>query len=156
MAVVGVDEPVAGPVVVGVDGTRTSDVAVDFALREASLRGTDLLAVHGLVDPVSATVLDPDRAHELVAERLARLVERYPEVKECNDGPAPLEVKVTQEDVRNTPGAALAEHAAGAQLVVVGSSRRIGKRGLVLRSTGQHVLHRAPCPVAVVSRDHTM
>lgn len=144
MTVVGGAEPMAGPVVVGVDGTPTSDAAVDFALREASLRGTDLLAVHGLVDPVSATVLDPDRAHELVAERLAHLVGRYPEVK------------VTQEEVRNKPGAALVEYGAGAQLVVVGSSRRIGKRGLVLRSTGQHLLYRAPCPIAVVRSDHAI
>ncbi|MPZ78948.1 MAG: universal stress protein [Actinophytocola sp.] len=143
----GTDEPAAGPVVVGVDGTQTSDAAVAFAFREAALRGTDLLAVHGWTPPVSygTAALGYDRADdvaEVVAARLTGWRERYPEVP------------VTREVVPDTPGRVLLDRASGAQLVVVGSRRRVGYRGLVLRSTGQYLLDRAPCPVAVVRSDH--
>lgn len=139
----GVDEPGNGPVVVGVDGTWTSDAALDFALREASLLGTGLIAVHGLTAPVAGVgVLGRDRAEEVVAKRLSRRAACYPDVE------------VRQEVLAGTPGRVLLDLAATAQLVVVGSSRRTGYRGPLLRSTSQHLLHRAPCPVAVVRRDH--
>ncbi|MFI7680149.1 universal stress protein [Actinophytocola sp. NPDC049390] len=137
----GPDERGDGPVVVGVDGTVNSDAAIDFALREASLRGTGLVAVHGLIAPVEGNVT-PDRVAETIAERLADRGARYPEVK------------VVQEVVADTPGRALLDRAASAQLAVVGSGRRIGYRGALLRSTSQYLLHQAPCPVAVVRRDH--
>jgi nucleotide-binding universal stress UspA family protein len=128
-------EPAEGPVVVGIDGTPTSDAAVDFAFREAALHRTGLLAVHG------ATAPHPE-ADEMIAERLRCWCEQY------------REVDVTREIVPNTAGKALLDRAAGARLVVVGSRRRVGYRGLVLRSTGQYLLDHASCPVAVVRRDH--
>lgn len=51
--------------------------------------------------------------------------------------------------VRDHPARALLRYADGAQLVV-GTRGRGGLRGLVLGSTGQHLQHHAPCPVAVV------
>lgn len=132
-----------GPVVVGLDGTATSDAALDFALREASLRGTGLIAVHGLTTPgVKDTVLDRDHAHAMIAERIATRQADHPDVK------------VVEEVVLDTPGRALLGHATSAQLAVVGSRRRLGHRGLLLRSTGQYLLHQAPCPVAVVRCEH--
>src|ERR1035437_2594670 len=39
-----------GPVVVGVDGSANSEPAIAMAFEEASLRGTDLIAVHACSD----------------------------------------------------------------------------------------------------------
>jgi nucleotide-binding universal stress UspA family protein len=134
-------EPGQGPVVVGTDGTRTSDAAVAFAVHEAAVRGTDLLAVLGCPQ-TAAGGEPPGDAVETVAGWLVPWRARYPEVK------------ISQEVVLDTPGRALLGRAVGAQLVVVGSRRRVGYRGLVLRATSQLLLHHAPCPVAVVRWDH--
>lgn len=138
-----------GPVVVGVDGTPTGEAAIAFAFAEASRRGTDLVAVHTWTDLVmeaalagSAAALDfaplEAQAEELLAERLAGWQEKYPDVS------------VTRHVSRERAVTALLRYAEGAQLVVVGSRGRGGFRGLLLGSTSQHLLHHAPCPVAVV------
>lgn len=138
MVVVRGDEPGQGPVVVGVDGTPTSEEAVAFAFTEAALHGTDLVAVHAFAD--SAADFEPaqPRAYETLAERLAGWQEKYPDVR------------VTREVVRDNPSRALLHYAEHARLVVVGTRGRGGFQGLVLGSTGQHLLHHAPCPVVVV------
>lgn len=138
-----------GPVVVGVDGTPTSEAAIAFAFAEASTRGTGLAAVHTWTDLLletafagGAAALDfsvlAQRAEELLGERLAGWQEKYPDVP------------VSRHVSRERPSRALLRHAGHAQLVVVGSRGRGGFRGLLLGSTSQHLLHHAPCPVAVV------
>lgn len=149
MVVVRGEETTGGPVVVGVDGLPTSEEAVAFAFAEASLHGTELVAVHTWADALADTVLlghpepadfEPaqQRAYETLGERLAGWQEKYPDVR------------VRREVVRDHPSRALLRYADGARLVVVGTRGRGGFTGLVLGSTGQHLLHHAPCPVAVV------
>lgn len=149
MVVVRGDEPADGPVVVGVDGTQASEAAVAFAFAEASRHGAELVAVHAWAEPVLDTVLlghfepvdfEPvqQRAYETLGERLAGWREKYPEVH------------VTREVVREHPSRALLRYAEGARLVVVGTRGRGGFRGLLFGSTGQHLLHHASCPVAIV------
>lgn len=138
-----------GPVVVGVDGTPVGEAAIAFAFAAASARGASLVAVHTwtdlAVDAVlagGAAALDfaplERRAEEVLGERLAGWQEKYPD--------APVSRYVSRE--RAARG--LLRHAEHAQLVVVGTRGRGGFRGLLLGSTSQHLLHHAPCPVAVV------
>lgn len=149
MVVVRGGEPEGGSVVVGVDGLPTSEEAVAFAFAQASLLGADLVAMHTWADPVADALLlgHPDapdvepvqqRAYETLGERLAGWQEKYPDVR------------VHREVVRDHPSRALLRYAEGARLVVVGTRGRGGFTGLVLGSTGQHLLHHAPCPVAIV------
>lgn len=138
MVVVRGAEPARGSVVVGVDGTPTSETAVAFAFADASLHGTDLVAVHAWADTSPDIDSVQQRAHETLAERLAGWQEKYPDVR------------VIREVVRDHPSRALLRHAEHARLVVVGTRGRGGFQGLVLGSTGQHLLHHAPCPVVVV------
>ncbi len=142
--------PARGPVVVGVDGTPASEPAIAFAFAEAAAGDRRLVAVHTwTTSAVDAMLLGHSRAlpdfepaqqeaYEVLAERLAGWQEKYPEVR------------VAREVVRDHPANALLRYAEGAGLVVVGSRGRGEVRGLVLGSTGRHLLHDAPCPVAVV------
>jgi nucleotide-binding universal stress UspA family protein len=139
----------SGPVVVGVDGTPVGEAAIAFAFAAASARGADLVAVHTWTDLVletafagGAAALDfaplAQQAEEVLGERLAGWQEKYPDVR------------VIRHVSRERASQALLRHAEGAGLLVVGSRGRGGFRGLLLGSTSQHLLHHAPCPVAVV------
>jgi nucleotide-binding universal stress UspA family protein len=139
----------SGPIVVGVDGTPVGEAAIGFAFAEASALGADLVAVHTWTDLVldaafagGAAALDfaplEQQAEADLGERLAGWREKYPDVH------------VVRKVVRDRASRALLGHAEHAQLVVVGSRGRGGFRGLLLGSTSQHLLHHAPCPVAVV------
>ena len=131
------------PVLVGVDRSPTSEAAIEFAFEAAVARRVSLVAVHSWSD----MMLDPEMAdwdaieseeRTLLAARLAGWAEKYPDV--------PVERVVTQD----RPAHSLLARAARAQLVVVGSRGRGEFAGWVLRSVSHAVLHRSPCPVAVV------
>jgi nucleotide-binding universal stress UspA family protein len=134
------------PVVVGVDGSPTSEAATAFAFEAASLRRVPLVAVHVwrdvLVDATMAPLLDwnviDSDEREVLAERLAGWTEKYPDVP------------VRRLVARDRPARALVEESGRAQLVVVGSRGRGGFHGLLLGSVSQALLHNAHCPVAVV------
>lgn len=135
------------PVVVGVDGSPTSQAAIEFAFAAASARHVPLVAVRAWSDlPVPngwELELGPwpeiEQAQaELLEANLAEAQARYPDVE------------VKQALVRDAPTRALLEEAATAQLVVAGSRGRGGFRGLLLGSTSQALIYHSPCPVAVV------
>lgn len=143
------EERLAGPIVVGVDGSELSDLAIGFAIDEAARRRTDALAVHAYLHPVSIEPGDvvplvyeeeslKGEEERLLAESLAGWRERYPDV--------PVRRKV----VRGSAGRVLVEESKAAQLVVVGARGRGGFAGLLLGSVSHGVLHHAHCPVAVV------
>jgi len=138
-----------GPVVVGVDGTPTSEGAIAFAMAEASARGAELIAVYTWSDVLlelaftgERDALDVSRiaeeGWELLAQRMAGWQEQYPDVR------------IVREVVRERASKALLRYSETARMVVVGSRGRGGFRGLLLGSTSQHLLYHASCPVAVV------
>jgi len=151
-----VDEPAAvdGPVVVGVDGSELSDAAVTFAFEAAAARGVPVVAVHTWLDVTMAGAwttlpgtVDWDwlqaEEEKRLAERIALWQEKFPQVE------------VRPVVVRDRPWRALLEHAAGAQLVVVGSRGRGAFAGVGLGSVSQALLHHAGCPVAVARTETT-
>ncbi|MGI5239703.1 universal stress protein [Dactylosporangium sp. CA-139066] len=130
-----------GPVVVGVDGSPSSDAALAMAFEAARTRGTELVAIRAHATPPQPAVPLADlEAHERAAltASLAGWVLKYPDVKVEALVAAGRAAKVLV-GVSHT-----------AQLVVVGSRGHGGFAGLLLGSVGQQLMHHAECPVLIV------
>ena len=139
--------PAAGQIVVGVDDSDLSSLAVDFAFTHAALHGMGVVAVHAsprtpFAAPGGSRDAGSDARHEILArilaEALAGYRDKYPDVP------------VQERLVHGRPAAALVAESAGAALTVLGSRGRGGFTGLLLGSTSQSVLHHASSPVAIV------
>lgn len=140
------DAPSGRPVVVGIDGTPTSEAATAFAFEEAAARRVPLVAVHAWSLPPVRDAAAPATdagvaAHETLAERLAGWTAKYPDVD------------VRREVLQDRPVPVLIKEAGQAQLLVVGSRGRGRLAGMVLGSVAHALVHGAPCPVAVVRPD---
>jgi nucleotide-binding universal stress UspA family protein len=140
------DAASSGPVVVGVDGSETSTLAIEIAFDQASRRKVELVAVHAWRDnsDLLASVSDwPTTAaseEAVLAESLAGWTEQYPDVL------------VRRVVVQDRPVKNLVEHSQNAQLIVVGSHGRGGFAGMVLGSTSQALLHSVECPIIIARR----
>ncbi|TFD46026.1 universal stress protein [Cryobacterium sp. TMT1-2-1] len=138
-----------GPVVVGVEDDDTSDVALDFAAREAVRLGRGLVIVHawsipatlGFDDGLMIPFDDLRQAHD---EILARAAGR---IREANPG---MDVTVTLE--QGPAAQTLVDASRTAELLVVGTHGRGAVAGLILGSVSHDVLLNMPCPIAVVPR----
>jgi nucleotide-binding universal stress UspA family protein len=135
-------------IVVGIDGSRHAEAAVDFAAEEACVHKADLLVVSAweipmLVDPMAAYPAEwlermQADSESLVEAALARVKDVCPEVH-C-EGKA----------VEGHPATVLLEEGANADLIVLGSHGRGEIATLLLGSVTQRVIHSAHCPVVVV------
>lgn len=133
-------------VVVAADGTAESVPVVEFAFRQASLHGVPLTVLHCVYDTAAVLtgipasipyVADTEDASLALAESVAGLAEKYPDVR------------VSQEVVRGLVVDALAAHPRPWNLVVLGRHPVHGL-GWVTGSTAIDVMERSKCVLAVV------
>ncbi|WP_020139534.1 universal stress protein [Streptomyces sp. 351MFTsu5.1] len=138
------------PLVVGVDGSDSSLVALDWAADEAARQGLPLRLVYASLweryeDVVPARDLDrPSEqvmAENIVGTAVERVQRRSPEVKVSAD--------VVPEEAAD----ALLRAGHDASALVTGSRGRGELKGLLLGSVGLTVAARAHCPVIVVRGD---
>lgn len=137
-------------IVVGVDGSAASELALRQAICEAKAWGAELTAVAGV--PLGSgtgaiawlpAAVDHEAVLADVAEGLDVVVDRA-----LLDNPG---IDVKRHTLDGTGAALLIEFSTATDLVVVGSRGRGGFTGLLLGSTSQAVLHHAGCPVMVVT-----
>jgi nucleotide-binding universal stress UspA family protein len=128
------------PVLVGIDCSPASELALATAFDEASRREVELTALHAWSDVAVYQLpwLDwKSEAERSLAEYLAGWRERYPDVK------------VNRLIALDHPGRALIEESESAQLLVVGCHGRGGLGGMLLGSVSNTVVHAVRIPVIV-------
>lgn len=153
LAVVPLGHPPAGSIVVGVDGSSSSDGAVDWAVDQARLERRPLTLLHALnmLGPGQTTLSGPSLVGPPeVADALTRagrsvLADATRRARQRAPGLATYDV-LSQADPRN----ALLSEAARAGMVVLGSRGRGPVASLLLGSVGVAVSRHADCPVVVV------
>jgi nucleotide-binding universal stress UspA family protein len=137
----------SGRIVVGVDGSESSDRALVFALDEARLRDWEVEVLHAWFFPAIAySPYGPTpnlRESDLEAAG-AEVLDRALAAAETAGA------RVTRRLVMGGSAPALLEAAASADLLVVGTRGHGGFAGLLLGSTSQHCAHHPPCPVVIV------
>ena len=132
-------------IVVGVDGSPDSGIALRWACREASIRDAEVHAVHvcesPLHEPASYAVPAPE--HSYVADDTDMWKAVLPDL--------PPDVLVRTETAVGLVARVLLDRCEGADMLVLGSPGEvpdgIGPAGPVVRAC----LRRALCPVVVVS-----
>ncbi|WP_169796283.1 universal stress protein [Sanguibacter suarezii] len=140
-----------GRVVVGVDGSAHSDVAVRFAVDEARRRNAGVLALAVYEVPLidrwkenSIFYTDIENAARAAAEE--RLTETVARLRLPQDSGVDVEERVVQGRAAKV----LVEAGKDASMTVVGSRGRGEVRGALLGSVSQAILHHARHPVVVV------
>lgn len=133
-------------ILVGVDGTRHSRLAIEFAYRTASLWSCPLTVMHcyngGTRGAAALGASDAPGTNDeeaLTAESLAGMHEKFPDV--------PMTAHVVPG--RGAPELLAASD--GSALLVVGHHRRGPLHGLLHDTVAPTVLEHARCPVAVVT-----
>lgn len=148
-------------IVVGVDGSASSRVAVRWAAREAAMRSVPLCLIHAAPPPppampaamvwpasprTSEEVLESQeqRGRDVIADAM-QIVEHA--AHDFRPG------MVSSELMFSAPVPALVDLSKEAQLVVVGCRGRGALRRSLLGSVSAGLLHHARCPVAVVHEE---
>ncbi|MDN5764379.1 MAG: universal stress protein [Humibacillus sp.] len=137
-------------ITVGVDGSKSSMTAVQFALEEAKVRGATVRAVTAWeVDTAYAArgfpLLDEERAAQVKSATAVqdRAIER---ALQAVEDPPSIERRI----VRGRPGHALVELSADAGLLVVGTEHKGALKRVVVGSTSNHCTKYSRIPVVVV------
>jgi nucleotide-binding universal stress UspA family protein len=135
----------ASRIIVGVDGSPSSEQALRWAAEQARLTGQHVHAVIAWEFPVTYGALpvpdDVDWAEESRAILEKTVANALPETEAR---------QVVQHVVHGAPARALLDVTEGADLLVVGCRGHGGFAGLLLGSVSQHVVTHASCPVLVV------
>ena len=137
-------------IVVGIDGSQPSRLALQWAMRQAKLTGATVDAIHVWDTPAiygqTPAVVMPDvmenAAERLVADTILEVAGAHPAVP------------VRGRAVQGYPAAVLIGAAQDADLLVVGSRGHGGFVGALLGSVSQHCIHHATCPVVVIRGPH--
>ena len=138
-------------IVVGIDGSEYARAALRWALEEARLRGTDVVAIHAYAHPVSYLPYGqvPGAWDESIPEAIRGGAEDLLEEEVGAVDPEDVPVKkVAVQD--SQPARALTEHAGPEDLLVVGCRGHGALAAVLLGSVSHRCIQLARCPVVVL------
>ena len=130
-------------IVVGVDGSPSSQRAVRWAAQQAKLTGATLRAVSSWRWPNYITIVPP--GVDLASDTRRTLDEVLEEALTGSE-----DVSVTRHVIEGPPGPALLTQAQDAALLVVGAQGRAAFPGMLLGSVAEYCVRQGSCPVVVV------
>ena len=130
-------------IVVGVDGSPSSQRAVRWAAQQAKLTGATLRAVSSWRWPNYITRVPP--GVDLAGDTRRTLDEVLQEALTGSE-----DVSVTRHVIEGPPGPALLTQAQDATLLVVGAQGRAAFPGMLLGSVAEYCVRHGSCPVVVV------
>ena len=132
-------------IVVGIEGTAVSQGALEWAVREAALRGTVLTVVHAWEyiparDAGRMTAREEKTASDCMLDAAiacaVRVVGATPEV-------------VTRS-IKGSPAKVLVEQSQHSELLVIGRNHRSGVVDILRHSVSAECVRRAGCPVVII------
>ncbi len=140
---------VDGGIVVGHDGSKSAQEALQWAGRLACRADLDLHVVRAwaMTTAPQPSSWTPGYVPPLPEWEKAVHDELTAHVRAAGLDPS---VRATCHVVHKAPAVALMAAAEGANLLVMGARGRGGFRGLLLGSVSDQLVHHAPCPVTVV------
>jgi nucleotide-binding universal stress UspA family protein len=139
-------------IVVGVDGSAAAETAVRWAVREARLRhaAVRLVCAHHTDTRLRAPYASWAWVHEDEPRAAQASLDRAADLARAALPPGWLVAELVDEP----PARALLERAAGAEMLVLGTSRppvQPGQPPLAMGPVARVCLRRAPCPVVMVA-----
>lgn len=130
-------------IVVGVDGSPSSQRAVRWAAQQAKLTGATLRAVSSWRWPNYITRIPP--GVDLAGDTRRTLDEVLQEALTGSE-----DLSVTRHVIEGPPGPALLTQAQDATLLVLGAQGRAAFPGMLLGSVAEYCVRHGSCPVVVV------
>jgi nucleotide-binding universal stress UspA family protein len=136
---------VATGIVVGIEGTQASQGALEWAIREAVVRGCELTVVHAW-DYIPARDAGRMSEHE---ERTASecMLDAAVASSVRSVGASPA---VVVRSIRGSAAKVLLDQAESAELLVLGRGHRSGAIDVLRHSVTAECVRRAVCPVVVI------
>lgn len=144
-----------GPVLVAVDFSADSRLAVLWAARQAELLKAPLLILHIVHDPAASPgfYLKPGENYlRPMVDVAADMLEEFLQGMRAENPDLPALMAASTRLVAGLPAGRIVEIAAetGAGIIVVGSRGRTGLQSILLGSVAERVAQISPVPVVIV------
>jgi nucleotide-binding universal stress UspA family protein len=141
--------PAVRRIVVGVDGSADSVIALRWACREAAIRGADVHAVHAcegpLRSPASYAVPTPEDSCTIPADDAQMWKAALADL--------PPGIRVRTESVVGLVARVLLDRCHGADMLVLGTASDVPDQAWSAGPVIRACLRRSPCPVVVISAE---
>ncbi len=140
----------AKPIVAATDGSEESLRAVEWAAREAALRGAPLRIVSAAAMPPRMMAGHAQSDYDTVADVITKSSDRALRTASNRAAKTAPGLLIDADHLEGAPAEAITQSGSGALMLVVGSRGIGGFAALILGSVSRYAAIHASCPVVVV------